>query len=119
MDIRPIRTEADYDAAVREVERLWGAPEGTPQGDALEVLITLIDSYEIEHFAMPPVSAIELLKEFMANRGLTQADLGRVLGSRSRASDLLAGRRKLSLDHIRRLHQAWRVPAEALLVDAA
>ncbi|HEY3951207.1 helix-turn-helix domain-containing protein [Phenylobacterium sp.] len=119
MDIRPIRTEADHDAAVREIERLWGAAEGTPEGDALDVLITLVDAYETEHFKLPAVSPVEIVKQVMAERGYTQVDLGKVFGSRSRASDLLSGRRGLSLEQIRRLHAAWKIPAEALIGEAA
>jgi HTH-type transcriptional regulator/antitoxin HigA len=119
VDIRPIRNDADHEAAVREIDRLWGAADGTPDGDALDVLITLVDAYENEHFVLPSVDPVEIVKEVMANRGYTQADLGKIFGSRSRASDLLAGRRSLSLEQIRRLHREWKIPADALIGEAA
>ena len=119
MDIRPIGADAEYDAAVRKIERLWGAAGHTAEGAALDLLIDLVDAYETEHFKLPAVSPIEIVKQVMAERGYTQADLGKVFGSRSRASDLLSGRRGLSLEQIRRLHAAWKIPAEALIGEAA
>lgn len=115
MDIRPIRTDEDYKAALREIERLWGAAPGSPEGDTLDVLATLVERYEEDRFPMPPADPVDVITEVMAARGYTRKDFAEVLGSQSRATEILQRKRSLSVDHIRRVSRSWRVPAEALL----
>jgi HTH-type transcriptional regulator/antitoxin HigA len=113
--VRPIKTARDYAAAMTEVERLWGSRSGTPEGDRLDVLATLIDAYESEHHAMDPPDPIEAIKFRMEQQGLTRKDLAKILGTRMRVSEVLNRRRNLSIEMIRRLHQKLGIPAEVLI----
>jgi HTH-type transcriptional regulator/antitoxin HigA len=88
-EIKPIRSEADYEAALVEVDRLWGAHSGTPEGDRLDVLATLIDAYESEHHPIDPPDPVEAIKFRMAQQGLTRKDLEGILGSRIRIAEVL------------------------------
>src|SRR5215204_6131741 len=97
-DVKPIRTEADYDAALAEVERLWGAKSGTPKGDRLDVLATLIDAYENAHYPMDPPDPIEAIKFRMEQQSLTRKDLEGIVGSRTRIAEILNRRRALSIN---------------------
>lgn len=115
MEIRPIRTDEDHEAAVREIETLWGAETGTPQGDRLDVLITLVDAYEDRRWPIPTADPVEAIKNSMAMEGRTQSDLAELLGSASRASEILHRKRNLTLPMIWELHNQWRIPAEALV----
>lgn len=115
MEIRPIQTDADHTEALREIERLWGAASGTPDGDKLDVLATLVERYEEQHFPMPDADPVEVIVQVMADRGYTRGDFAAVLGSQSRATEILARRRTLSVEHIRRVHRSWRIPAELLI----
>lgn len=117
MPIRPIRNDEDHAAALAEIERLWGAAPGTPESDALEVLATLVDRYEDQRFPLPDADPVEVIEVYMANHDLSRKDLARVLGSESRASEILARRRGLSIEHIRRIHSAWKIPAQLLIVE--
>lgn len=114
-NVRPIRTEKDYELAVNEVERLWGAKSGTPEGDRLDVLATLIESYEDEHYPMDPPDPIEAIKFRMEQRGLTRKDLEPLIGTRTRVAEVLNRRRGLSIEMIRRLHKALGISAEILI----
>jgi HTH-type transcriptional regulator / antitoxin HigA len=114
-DIKPIRTEKDYDAALAEVERLWGAKLGTPEGDRLDVIATLIDAYENEHYPMDPPDPIEAIKFRMEQQGLTRKDLEPLIGTRTRVAEVLNRKRNLSIEMIRRLHQKLGIPAEVLI----
>ncbi len=103
MEIRPIRTKADYRAALKEVERLWDAAPGSPQGDRVDVLVTLIEAYEAKHHAIPapdPIAAIELMME---QKGLSRRDLEPAIGSRGRVSEVLTRKRPLTLPMVRAL----------------
>src|SRR2546430_12549327 len=102
--LRPLRSEKDYEAALAQVERLWGAKAGTPKGDRLDILATLIEAYEAKHYPMDLPDPIEAIKFRMEQQGLTRKDLERVLGSRTRVSEVLNRKRGLSLDMIRKLH---------------
>jgi HTH-type transcriptional regulator / antitoxin HigA len=113
--IKPIRSEEDYEAAVAEVERLWGARSGTPEGDRLDVLATLIDDYESEHDPIDPPDPIEAIKFRMEQQGLTRKDLEGILGSRTRIAEVLNRRRGLSINMIRRLHDRLGISAEVLI----
>ena len=116
MDIRPIRTEADYEAALATVERLLGAPVGTPEGDLLDVLVVLVEAYEEKNYPFAPAGdAIDTLKYLMKENGRTQSDLAGLFGSRSRASEVLNRRRSLTLEQIKLLQNQWGVPAGLLI----
>ena len=96
-EIKPIRTKQDYEAALVEVERLWGAKAGTPEGDRLDVLATLIDSYEAEHYPMDPPDPIEAIKFRMEQQGLTRKDLEEIIGTRTRIAEVMSRKRGLSI----------------------
>lgn len=113
--LRPLKTEADYKAAMAEIERLWGAKAGTPRGDRLDILATLIDAYENEHDPMDPPDPIEAIKFRMEQQGLTRKDLAGILGSRTRVAEVLNRRRGLSINMIRRLHEKLGMSAEVLI----
>jgi HTH-type transcriptional regulator/antitoxin HigA len=115
MDIRPIVTADDHVAALREIERLWGAKAGTPDGDALDILVTLAAAYEDKHFLMEASDPIEVITTHMEMTGRTQRDLAILFGSPSRASEVLNRRRALTMDMARKLHHEWGIPAEALI----
>ena len=113
--LKPIRTEADYEAALAEIERLWGARVGTPEGDRLDILATLVDAYENEHYPMDPPDPIEAIKFRMEQQGLTRKELEGILGSRTRVAEVLNRRRGLSINMIRRLHEKLGISAEVLI----
>jgi HTH-type transcriptional regulator/antitoxin HigA len=104
-ELKPIRSKSDYKKALAEVERLWGARSGTPAGDRLDVLATLIDVYEAEHYPMDPPDPIEAIKFRMEQQGLTRRDLEPLIGTRTRLAEVLNRRRSLSIAMIRRLHE--------------
>src|SRR6266404_6363576 len=114
-EVRPIRTKRDYEAALKEVERLWGAKTGTSDGDRLDVLATLIDAHEAEHYPMDPPDPIEAIKFRMEQQGLTRRDLEEIIGTRTRIAEVLDGKRELSIDMIRRLHERLGISAEVLI----
>jgi len=115
MDIRPIRTVADHEAALAEIERLWHAAPGTSDHDRLEVLGTLVSAYEDREYPIEAPDPIEALKLYMEQQGKTQADLAMLLGSRSRASELLNRKRCLTMEMAWKLHTEWRIPAASLI----
>jgi HTH-type transcriptional regulator/antitoxin HigA len=114
-DLKPIRTEADYEAVFAEVERLWGAASGTPDGDRLDVLATLIDAYESEHHPMDPPDPIDAIRFRMEQQGLSRKDLESMIGSRTRVAEVLNRRRGLSINMIRRLHERLGISADVLI----
>jgi HTH-type transcriptional regulator / antitoxin HigA len=114
-ELKPIRTEADHKAALAEVERLWGAKSGTPDGDRLDILATLIDAYEAEHDPMDPPDPIEAIKFRMEQQGLTRKDLEPIIGTRTRVAEVLNRKRGLSIDMIRRLHDRLGISADVLI----
>src|SRR3954451_828775 len=114
-EIRPIRTKRDYDGALKEVERLWGAKAGTAEGDRLDVLATLIDAYEAEHDPMDPPDPIEAIKFRMEQQGLTRRDLEGIIGTRTRIAEVLNRKRGLSITMIRRLHERLGISADVLI----
>ena len=113
--LKPIRSESDYQAALVEIGRLWGARLGTPEGDRLEVLATLIDAYEAQQDPMDPPDPIGAIRFRMEQQGLTRKDLERVLGSRTRVSEILNRKRNLSIAMIRRLHAELGISADILI----
>src|SRR6202521_121939 len=114
-ELKPIRTKADYKAALAEVERLWGAKSGTAKGDRLDVLATLIDAYEAKHYPMDPPDPIEAIEFRMEQQGLTRKDLEPLIGTRTRVAEVLNRKRSLSIAMIRRLHEQLGIPAEVLI----
>jgi len=114
-ELKPIRTEADYDAALAEVERLWGAKSGTPDGDRLDVLATLIEVYEAKNYPMDPPDPIEAIRFRMEQQGLTRKDLEPMIGPRNRVADVLNRKRGLSIEMIRKLHDHLGISAEVLI----
>lgn len=114
VEIRPIRSDADHRNALQEIERLWGAPLGTPDGDRLDVLATLVEAYEEQHFPIPAADPIEILHFAITDMGRSQSELASLLGSRARASEILNRKRALSLGQIRAISAAWNLPIALL-----
>ena len=114
-DVKPIRSRRDYEAAIKAVERLWGAKAGTCDGDRLDVLATLIDSYEAEHYPMDPPDPVEAIKFRMEQQGLTRRDLEEIIGTRTRIAEILNRKRGLSIAMIRRLHERLGISADVLI----
>jgi HTH-type transcriptional regulator/antitoxin HigA len=117
MNIRPVKTEEDYDAALGRIEELWGADPGTPEGDELDVLLVLVGAYEDKNHPIPPPSPIEAIRFVMEQKGLENSDLIPYLGSRPRVSEILNGKRRLTLKMIRSLHSGLGIPADILIRD--
>jgi HTH-type transcriptional regulator / antitoxin HigA len=115
MRIKPVRTKADYERALREIERMWGAKEGTPQGNRLDVLATLVEAYERKHFPIDPPDPIEAIRFRLEQQGLDARALIGVIGGRSRVHEVMHRQRALSLAMIRRLHERFGIPAEVLI----
>ncbi|MEK7244415.1 MAG: helix-turn-helix domain-containing protein [Pseudomonadota bacterium] len=115
MKIRPIRTKADYRAALKEVERLWDAEPGTPAGDRIEVLVTLIEAYEAAHFPIPAPDPIAAIAFVMEQKGLSRRDLEPAIGSRGRVSEVLTRKRPLTLPMVRALSELLQIPTDVLV----
>jgi HTH-type transcriptional regulator/antitoxin HigA len=113
--VRAIRTEDDLDWALAQIDRVIDAEPGTREEAFLDVLTTLVEAYEAQHHAIPPPTAIEALQFRMEQNGYGQSELAKVLGSRSRASEVLRGERELSKEMIQRLHREWAIPLESLM----
>lgn len=115
MNIKPIKTKKDYEQAMLLLESLFDAKKGTIKGDELEILSLLIEKYEDEKFPIDLPDPIEAIKFRMEQLGLTQTDLADIVGQKSRASEILSRKRKLTLDMIRQLNKKWRIPTEVLV----
>ena len=118
MEIRPIRTDKDHRAALAEIDACWGAPEGTERGDRLDVLLALVEIYEAKHWPIDvdeSFDPIDVLNYAIEELGHTQAELAGLFGSRSRASEILARRRALTVDMIHKISAAWKIPADLLV----
>jgi HTH-type transcriptional regulator/antitoxin HigA len=115
MKLKPIKNEADYESALQEIDRLWDVEAGTPESDILEILVTLVEAYEKQHYELPPPEPIAALEYFMESRGWTRKDLEPYIGGRGRVSEILARKRPLTLTMIRRLEQATGIPASILI----
>jgi len=115
MTIKPIKTKKDYNAAIERLEKIFDAKKSSPEGDELEVLGILIEKYEDEHFPIGLPDPIEAIKFRMEQLGYTQADLAKVVGLQSRASEILNKKRKLSIDMIRQLHSKLKIPTDVLI----
>ena len=115
MKLQPIRTKSDYAAALREAERLWDAPEKSPEAEQLEVLALLIEDYERRHFPIDSPDPIDFLLNVMEWRGLSRKDLEPYIGSRARVAEVLNRVRPLTLEMIRRLASGLKLPADVLI----
>jgi HTH-type transcriptional regulator/antitoxin HigA len=115
MVIRPIKTKKDYKAALARMEQIFDAKAGTAEGDELEVLGILVEKYENEHFPVGLPDPIEAIKFRMEQLGYSQNDLAKVIGLKSRASEILSRKRKLTLEMIRNLHETMNIPTEVLI----
>ncbi len=115
MNLKPIKTKKDYQQALDRLEVIFDAKKRTPEGDELEILGILIDQYEKEHFPIDLPDPIEAIKFRMEQLGFTQTDLAKVVGLKSRASEILSKKRKLSLDMIRKLHEKLNIPTDVLI----
>ena len=113
--IKPIRTEADYEQALHEIENLMDAQPETEEADRLDVLVTLVEAYEARHFPILPPDPIAIIEYYLNQRGLTRRALEPYLGSRARVSEILNRRRPLSLQMIRRLQSGLGIPADLLV----
>jgi HTH-type transcriptional regulator / antitoxin HigA len=115
MDIKPIKTEQDYEQTLERVNCLMDAEPNTPDGDLLDVLVTLVESYETKHFPVDDPTPIEAIKFRMDQMGLNRKDLEPMIGSRSKVSEILSGSRTLSKKMMINLHKDLHIPAEVLL----
>lgn len=118
MDIRPLKTKADYKAALEEVETLMQAKPNTPAGDRLDVLVTLVEAYEARHYPMELPDPVDAIKFTMEQKGLTVKDLEPMIGRPNRVYEILNRTRPLTLKMIWRLHQGLGIPAESLIRQA-
>ena len=115
MEIKPIKNDKDHAAALREIERLWGATVGSPEGDRLDVLVTLAEAYERTHFPIDVPDPIEAIKFRLEQQGADTKALVGVIGNRTRVYEVLRRDRPLSLQMIRRLYEKLHIPAEVLI----
>ena len=115
MEIKPIRTKADHRAVLKEIEALMSARQGTPEGERLDVLVTLVEAYERKHFPMDLPDPIEAIRFSMEQKSLTAKDLVPMIGQINRVYEVLNGKRPLTLQMIRRLHRELGIPAESLI----
>lgn len=115
MEIKPIKNDADYQAALEEIERLFDAAPDTPEGDRLEVMVTLVEAYEEKHYSLPMPDPIEAILYHMESRGLSRRDLEPYIGSRARVSEVLNRKRSLTMEMIRNLHTGLGITAEVLI----
>lgn len=115
MKIKPIRNEKDHAEALFQIERLWGATEGTPESDRLEILVTLVEAYERAHFPVDVPDPLDAIRFRLEQQGKDAKSLVGVIGSRTRVYEVLRGDRSLTLPMIRRLHKHLRIPAEVLI----
>jgi len=118
MQIRPIRDDKDHRAALAEIDKLWGASIGTPEGDKLDILVTLVETYEERRWPLKSrrrFDPIDVLRYAIQELGHSQAELADILGSRSRASEVLARRRPLTLEMIQKITAGWKIPADLLV----
>jgi len=113
--VRPIRNNAGHQAALKEIERLWGSAPGTPEGDRLDLLMTLVDGYERARWDDDALDPIDAIKARMENSGRTRKDLERIVGSSGRASEILSRKRRLTLAMIWSLVDEWKISASALV----
>ncbi|WP_158971203.1 type II toxin-antitoxin system HigA family antitoxin [Paraglaciecola sp. L3A3] len=117
MNIKPIKNQQDYELAMVTIEKLWDAPPGSAEADELDILATLVESYEKQQFKIEAPDPVAAIKFRMEQQGLSDADLVPLLGQRSRVSEVLNKKRKLSISMIRNLHHQLKIPLESLISD--
>ncbi|MBK8380614.1 MAG: transcriptional regulator [Ignavibacteria bacterium] len=115
MRIKPIRTKKDHERALKRIDDLWGCKKNSPEGDEFEILLTLTEKYEDEHYPIPPPDPLEAIKFRLDQMNLTRSELVKFIGYKSRVSEILTGKRKLTLPMIRTLNKKLRIPAEILI----
>ncbi|MEI6808929.1 MAG: transcriptional regulator [bacterium] len=115
MKIQPIKNECDHASALKEIDRLWNAKPNTPEGDRLDLWVTLVEAYEAKHHAVPPPDPIEAIKFRMDQLGLSKSEIAPYLGGRNRVSEVLNRKRSLSVNMMKRLHNELHIPADSLL----
>ena len=119
MDIKPIRTDSDHEAALAEIESLWQAPTGSPEGDRLEILATLVEAYEEKNHPIEPPDPVDAIVFRMDQMGMSRRDLEVYIGPRGRVSEILNRARSLTLPMIRRLHVGLGIPADVLIRESS
>ena len=119
MDIKPIRTKRDYEATLKTIESLMGAKRNTPEGDRLDVLVTLVEAYEARHFPLDLPDPVAAIRFVMEQRGLTAKDLVPFIGQPNRVYEVLSHKRPLTMAMAWRLHQGLGIPAESLIRQTA
>ena len=115
MKLKPIRSDLDLERALERIDELWGAKPGTAKGDELDVLTLLVEKYEDERFPIPASDPIEAIKFLMEQNELSRMDLEPYIGARGRVSEVLNGKRNLTLPMIKRLHEGLKIPYESLI----
>jgi HTH-type transcriptional regulator / antitoxin HigA len=115
MEIKPVKTEKDYRDSIKRIEALWGSKKNTPEGDELDLLCTIVEAYEIKHYLILPPDPIDAIKFRMEQMNMSKSDMAKYLGSQSRVSEILNGKRKLTLKMVRSLYRGLHIPAEILL----
>ncbi len=115
MEIKIIKTEKDYNEAIKRIESLWGAKKDTAEGDEFDLLVTLVEVYEMKHYPIPFPDPIDAIKFRMEQMGMTKTDMTKYLGSQSRVSEILNRKRKLTLKMVKSLYKGLKIPAEILL----
>ncbi len=115
MNIKPIKSESDYNFSIKRIEELWGAKKDTPEGDELDLLVTIVEAYEMKHFPIAPPDPIDAIKFRMEQMNMSKADLVKYIGSQSRVSEILNRKRNLTLKMIKNLYKELKIPAETLL----
>ncbi len=117
MNIKVIKTEDDYQQALKRLEVIFDAPIDSPEGDEAEILSILIEKFEDEHYPIGPPDPIEAIKFRMEQMGMKKSDLANIIGYKSRVSEIFSGKRKLTLQMIRKLHEKLKIPYETLIAD--
>ncbi len=117
MEINPIKTELDYDLALDRVNQIFEAAPNSEEADELDILVTLIEKYELQHYPIPAPDPIEAIKFMMEQNSMNDGDLGKILNSRSRVSELFSRKRALTIKQIRVLHKKLHIPAEILIQE--
>lgn len=115
MDVQPIKTRRDYHRALKEIERLMNSKRGTPEGDRLDILVTLVEAWEVKHYPIDLPDPVEAIKYHLEQKGLEPRDLVRYIGSRNRVYEILNRKRPLTLRMVWRLHVGLGIPAESLI----
>jgi HTH-type transcriptional regulator/antitoxin HigA len=115
MEIKPIKTENDYNNSIKRIEALWGAKKDSIEGDELDLLCTLVESYEMHHYPIAPPDPIDAIQFRMEQMGMTKTDMAKYLGAQSRVSEVLSRKRQLTLKMVKSLYNDLKIPADILL----